>query len=78
VSDTGIGMTPEQLGKLFQAFTHADASTSKKYGGTGLGLVLCRKFCTMMGGEVTVESDYGKETTFVVRLPMRVEAEAHA
>jgi signal transduction histidine kinase len=72
VSDTGIGMTPEQLGKLFQAFTQADASTSKKYGGTGLGLVLCRNFCQMMGGEVTVESEFGKGTTFTVRLPQAV------
>ncbi|MSU63147.1 MAG: hypothetical protein EXS31_12265 [Pedosphaera sp.] len=78
ISDTGIGMTPEQLGKLFQAFTQADASTSKMYGGTGLGLVLCRTFCQMMGGEVTVESEFGKGTTFTVRLPAQVEAEALA
>ena len=52
VTDTGIGMTPEQLGTLFQAFTQADASTSRKYGGTGLGLVICRRFCQMMGGDV--------------------------
>ena len=56
VSDTGIGMTPEQLAKLFQAFTQAEASTAKKYGGTGLGLALSRKFCELMGGELRCPS----------------------
>ena len=70
VRDTGIGMTPEQLGKLFQAFTQADASTSKKYGGTGLGLALSRKFCELMGGTLTVESDFGRGTSFTVSLPV--------
>ena len=73
VSDTGIGMTPEQLAKLFQAFTQADASTAKKYGGTGLGLALSRKFCELMGGELTVESEYGKGSVFTVRLPFHVK-----
>jgi signal transduction histidine kinase/DNA-binding response OmpR family regulator len=72
VSDTGIGMSPEQLGKLFQAFTQADASTSRKYGGTGLGLVICRRFCQMMGGDVTVKSLPGEGSTFTVRLPTAV------
>ena len=72
VRDTGIGMTPEQLGKLFQAFTQADASTSKKYGGTGLGLALSRKFAQMMGGELTVTSEFGKGSTFTVTLPVEV------
>jgi signal transduction histidine kinase/CheY-like chemotaxis protein len=72
VIDTGIGMTPEQLGKLFQAFTQADASTSRKYGGTGLGLVICRRFAQMMGGDVTVQSTYGIGSTFTVRLPSQV------
>ncbi|MEW6161519.1 MAG: ATP-binding protein, partial [Verrucomicrobiota bacterium] len=69
ITDTGIGMTPEQLAKLFNAFTQADASTHKKYGGTGLGLVLCRKFAQMMGGEVTVVSESGKGSTFTLTLP---------
>ena len=73
ITDTGIGMTPEQLGKLFQAFTQADTSTSKKYGGTGLGLALSRKFCQLMGGELTVTSDYGKGSVFTVTLPAAVE-----
>lgn len=69
VGDTGIGMTPEQTGKLFRAFQQADMTTSRKYGGTGLGLVICRKFCQLVGGDVEVKSDYGKGTTFTVRLP---------
>ena len=62
-------LTRQQLGKLFQAFTQADVSTSKKYGGTGLGLALSRKFCQLMGGDLTVTSDYGKGSVFTVRLP---------
>src|SRR5262249_45121179 len=69
VQDTGIGLTPAQLGKLFQAFSQADASTSRRYGGTGLGLVISRRFCQMMGGDITVESEFGKGSTFIVRLP---------
>jgi signal transduction histidine kinase/CheY-like chemotaxis protein len=69
VRDTGIGMTPEQTGKLFQAFQQADTTTSRKYGGTGLGLVICRKFCQLSGGDVDVKSEYGKGTIFTVRLP---------
>jgi PAS domain S-box-containing protein len=69
VSDQGIGMTPEQMGRLFEAFSQADASTTKHYGGTGLGLVISRSFCRMMGGDITVESAAGEGTTFTVRLP---------
>ncbi len=78
VSDTGIGMTPEQLSRLFQAFTQADASTTRKYGGTGLGLALSRKFAQMMGGEVAVQSEYGKGTVFTVTLPAEVKEPAVA
>ncbi len=69
VMDTGIGMTPEQVKKLFQEFTQADSSTTRKYGGTGLGLTISRHFCRMMGGDVSVTSDYGKGSVFLVRLP---------
>jgi CheY-like chemotaxis protein len=73
VRDTGIGMTPEQTAKLFQAFTQADGSTQRKYGGTGLGLALSRKFCVMMGGDINVVSEAGKGSTFIVRLPGDIE-----
>ncbi|MEO5510570.1 MAG: HAMP domain-containing sensor histidine kinase [Longimicrobiales bacterium] len=69
VRDTGIGMTGEQVGKLFQPFMQADAATSSKYGGTGLGLVISKQFCELLGGSVVVESDIGQGTMFIVRLP---------
>jgi CheY-like chemotaxis protein/anti-sigma regulatory factor (Ser/Thr protein kinase) len=69
VADTGIGMSPEQILKLFQNFTQADASTTRKFGGTGLGLALTRRFCQMMGGDVTVHSVPGEGSVFTIKLP---------
>jgi len=69
VTDTGIGMTAEQVNKLFKEFSQADSSTTRKYGWTGLGLAITRRFCQMLGGDVTVESESGQGTTFVIRLP---------
>jgi signal transduction histidine kinase/DNA-binding response OmpR family regulator len=73
VADTGIGMTPEQMGKLFQEFSQASSRTASKYGGTGLGLAISRHFCRMMGGDITVESEPGKGSTFTIRLPQIVQ-----
>src|SRR6185437_14391787 len=76
VSDTGIGMTPEQQEKLFQEFTQADSSTARQYGGTGLGLAITRKLARMMGGDVTLTSEAGKGSTFTVRLPASTDVSA--
>jgi signal transduction histidine kinase/DNA-binding response OmpR family regulator len=75
VSDTGVGMTPEQIERLFEPFTQGDASTSRKYGGTGLGLVISRRFARMLGGEITVESEAEKGSTFTLTLPQTIELE---
>jgi signal transduction histidine kinase/DNA-binding response OmpR family regulator len=72
VRDSGIGLTPEQAAKVFDAFVQADASTTRRYGGTGLGLTITRKFCEMMGGNIRVASESGKGAVFIVQLPARV------
>jgi signal transduction histidine kinase/DNA-binding response OmpR family regulator len=69
VSDTGIGMSPEQTKRVFEEFTQADSSTTRDYGGTGLGLAITKSFCRMLNGDVTLSSKPGKGSTFVVRLP---------
>jgi len=72
VRDTGIGMTEEQIGRLFQEFSQAEVSTTREYGGTGLGLLLSKQFCQMMGGDIAVESELGIGSTFTIRLPAKV------
>jgi signal transduction histidine kinase len=74
VADTGIGMTAEQMGKLFQEFSQGSSATASKYGGTGLGLAISRRFCQMMGGDITVASKPGRGSTFTVRMPRIVGA----
>jgi signal transduction histidine kinase len=74
VRDHGIGMNQEQINKLFEAFTQADSSTTRQYGGTGLGLTITKQFCELMGGTISVESHPQKGSTFIVRLPAICEA----
>ena len=76
VTDTGIGMTDEQLQQIFKPFTQADASTTRKYGGTGLGLTISQRLCQILGGEISVESENGRGSTFTVKLPERVIMQA--
>src|SRR5687768_11167959 len=75
VSDTGIGLSPDQILRLFQSFTQADASTTRKFGGTGLGLALTRRFCQMMGGDVAVHSVLGEGSIFTIKLPATITDE---
>lgn len=72
VSDTGIGMSPDQQARLFERFTQADASTTRKFGGTGLGLSITRAFASMLGGDIAVASEEGRGTTFTVSVPARI------
>jgi signal transduction histidine kinase len=74
VTDTGIGMTADQMARLFQPYQQATDATARQFGGTGLGLAISRQFCRLMGGDLTVASEPGKGSTFTARLPVRVEA----
>jgi CheY-like chemotaxis protein len=77
IADTGIGMTEEQLNRLFLPFTQANTSTMKSYGGTGLGLAITRHFCQLLGGEISATSQRSVGSTFVIALPDSVHAPAH-
>jgi signal transduction histidine kinase/CheY-like chemotaxis protein len=78
VRDTGIGLTPDQIERLFEEFMQADAATTRRYGGTGLGLALSRRLCRMMGGDITVASEPGRGSTFTIRLPAEVAEPSRA
>ncbi|MEM1201814.1 MAG: ATP-binding protein [Acidobacteriota bacterium] len=78
VTDTGIGMSPEQQAKVFDEFTQADASTTRRFGGTGLGLSISKRFCSMMGGDIRVSSREGKGSTFTIVLPEAVDSASEA
>jgi len=72
VSDSGIGIPPDKIDHVFDEFSQADETTTRDYGGTGLGLPISRRFCQMMGGDITLESTVGKGSTFTIRLPLEV------
>ena len=74
IIDTGIGMTPEQQKKVFEPFTQADASTARRFGGTGLGLTICDRFCRLLGGRLTLQSQMGQGSTFALTIPMKMRA----
>ena len=74
VSDTGIGMKKEALAHIFEEFQQADMSSTRRYGGTGLGLTIVKKFVNLLGGDIEVESEVGKGTTFRVTLPLEARS----
>jgi signal transduction histidine kinase len=76
VTDTGIGMTPEEIERVFEEFAQADSSLTRKYGGTGLGLAISRRLCRMMGGDIALSSRPGEGTACTVRLPLVVKLPA--
>ena len=78
VSDSGIGIPPDKIDHVFDEFSQADETTTRDYGGTGLGLPISRRFCQMMGGDITVESTVGEGSTFIIRLPLEVTEESEA
>ncbi|MGE3704023.1 MAG: ATP-binding protein, partial [Vicinamibacterales bacterium] len=73
VSDTGVGMSPDELKRIFVEFTQADSSTARRYGGTGLGLTISRHLCRLMGGDIRVASEPGRGSTFTVTVPARLQ-----
>jgi signal transduction histidine kinase len=75
MADSGIGMTPEQLEHVFEEFSQAKASTTRDYGGTGLGLPITRRFCELLGGSIRAESEVGQGARFEIRLPVRAQIE---
>ena len=75
VSDSGIGIPPEKIDHVFEEFSQADDTTTRDYGGTGLGLAISRRFCQMMGGDITLQSTVGEGSTFTIMLPVEVAEE---